>query len=222
MAKRNNTTTHNIADGEVMDYITIDEHKADMAFVDGADDNTPAIMDNETHTADPFDDTGISPDYELAFHGFKVTFGALPLTSRKYLLQYGFAQCLQDMSMAQIRTQAERKGLTMSDAEVADALEARRGEKVRNLLNGTLFAKRVSAPRADSFTKAIKAVVLERITAACIKKGRKVPAQNSDIYAKLANDYLAKYGDDVRAEAQKRIDSALDIDVDDLFDVLDA
>jgi hypothetical protein len=154
------------------------------------------------------------PDIELGFDGFTVNTSALPEASIKYLLQYGFAQCLQDMSAAQIRAQAERKGLEMTTQEVTEALEARRAEKVKNLLNGTIFVRKAGAPRATSFDKLVAQIVKERLTAAVLKKGVALP--KGDAYHTLAEAFMAKRGDEVRAEAQRRLDTVVEIDVEDL------
>jgi hypothetical protein len=154
---------------------------------------------------------------ELAFGGFNVLSDDLPIESVVYLLQYGFAQCLQDMSAAQIRAQAERKGLEMTTAEVTEALEARRAEKVKNLLNGTIFVRKAGAPRATSFDKVVATIVKERLTAAVLRKGVALP--KGDAYHTLVEGFIAKYGDDVRAEAQRRLDTAVAIDMADLGDL---
>jgi hypothetical protein len=156
-------------------------------------------------------------DMELVFDGHRIFTNSLPDNSMRYLLQYGFAQCLQDMSAAQIRAQAERKGLEMTTQEVTEALEARRAEKVKNLLNGTIFVRKAGAPRATSFDKVVATIVKERLTAAVLRKGVALP--KGDAYHTLAEGFMAKYGDDVRAEAQRRLDTAVAIDVDDLGDL---
>jgi len=154
------------------------------------------------------------PDLELTFDGFTVNTQALPEASIKYLLQYGFAQCLQDMSLAQIRAQAERKGLEMTTVEVTEALHDRRALKVENLLNGTIFVRKAGAPRATSFDKLVAQIVKERLTAAVLKKGVALP--KGDAYHTLAESFITKRGDEVRAEAQRRLDTVVSIDVDDL------
>jgi len=171
-------------------------------------------IDNATTTHDAVATNASIPSVELVFGGFNVLSDDLPIESVVYLLQYGFAQCLQDMSLAQIRAQAERKGLEMTTAEVAEALEARRAEKVKNLLNGTIFIRKVGAPRATSFDKLVAQIVKERLTAAVLKKGVALP--KGDAYHTLAESFMAKRGDEVRAEAQRRLDTVVSIDVDDL------
>jgi len=224
MAKKN-TTTNNTTTNTSMDVETMYRE-----LTTDADGNPVAhlVNDNTTHVPDIFAPpggnpiVGVEPDFRMAFDGFSVTAGDLPLTSLRYLLQYGFAQSLQDMSAAQIRAQAERKGVEITDEEVSEALHARRADKVKNLLTGQIFAKRISAPRADNFTKTIKVIVLERLQAACVKAGKKLPAQNTDAYGGLFSQYMAKFGDDVRTEAQRRLDMALEttIDLDDLLEAI--
>ncbi len=153
-------------------------------------------------------------DMELIFDGHRVFTNDLPDNSMRYLLQYGFAQCLQDMSAAQIRAQAERKGLEMTTQEVTEALEARRAAKVENLLNGTIFVRKAGAPRSTSFDKLVAQIAKERLTAAVLKKGVALP--KGDAYHTLYEAFMAKRGDEVRAEAQRRLDTVVEIDVDDL------
>lgn len=175
-------------------------------------------------------DAGETPTYggvtlepmALSFDGHSVSTDALPPASLAYLLQYGFAQCLQDMSLAQIRAGAERKGLEMTPAEVQEALTARRLAKVENLLTGQIFARRPSAPRATTFDKKVMEVVKERVAAAIAKVLAQKPgfaAPKGDALQAAYSRYLEKHRDDVHAEAQRRLDSSgiVDMDLEDLF-----
>ncbi len=181
--------------------------------------NDANVATVETPTTGIFDTGNISvPSQTLEFDGHTVSTGNLPVASLAYLLQYGFAQCLQDMSLAQIRAGAERKGIEMTAGEVAEALTARRAAKVENLLTGQIFVRKAGVPKGTTFDKMVHAVAKEMVTAAVIKKGIAMP--KGEALVNLITAYIGKYGDSVRAEAQRRIDmapQAAEIDIDDLF-----
>jgi len=153
------------------------------------------------------------PSTVLEFDGHTVSTGNLPVASLQYLLQYGFAQCLQDMSLAQIRASAERKGISMTAGEVAEALDARRATKIENLLNGQIFVRKAGVPKGTTFDRMVHTVAKEMLAAVARKKGMSLP--KGDDYAVMLAKYLAKHEETIKVEAQRRVDMAPLLTVDD-------
>lgn len=165
-----------------------------------------------------------APNFEMAFRGFTVRLGDLPIASVEYLLRYGFNQTLQDLSMAGVRDQLERKHPqeTFSNDQIADALNARRAARVEALLNGTIGVRVAGEGKASgtSFDKMVVVVAKEAINALAKAKGKVLPKKEA--LAAIISAYVAKHGDSLKAEAQRRIDAANaasgEIDLDDLMD----
>lgn len=148
----------------------------------------------------------VPDDMVLQFDGHTVAVPNLPPQSIIYLLQYGFAQCLQDMSLAQIRAMAERKGISMTAGEVAEALDARRATKVENLLNGQIFVRKAGVPKGTTFDRMVLTVAKEWLAAFAHSKGKPLP--KGDAYTTLLEKFIAKNEETLKVEAQRRIDMA--------------
>jgi len=153
----------------------------------------------------------------LRFNDHSVRVADLPTNSIEYLLQYGFAQSLQDMSIAQIKAQKINKGEDFTQASLEQELITRRNAKVENLVSGQIFARKAGVPKGTSFDKMVAEVIKDRIKAMAAAKNKVMP--KGDAYSVLAEKYLARYEEDVKAEAQRRIDNstAMDFDLDDLL-----
>lgn len=166
----------------------------------------------------------ISPEFEMTFRGFTVTLGQIPPTSIAYLLRYGFNQTLQDLSMAGVRDQLERKNpqAHFSNDDVAAALASRRTARVEALLNGTIGVRVAGEAKTSgtSFDKMVLTIAKEAIAALAKAKGKAVPKKEA--LAAIISAYVAKHGDTLKAEAQRRIDAANaasgEIDLDDLLE----
>ena len=176
--------------------------------------NTVADMEKAaTDHAEQFDsDNGgvvtisIPADMVLEYDGHTVGVVNLPEQSIIYLLKYGFNQTLQDISFAQIRAMAERKGISMTAGEVAEVLDARRATKVENLLNGQIFVRKAGVPKGTTFDRMVHAVAKEWLAALARSKG--MPLPKGDAYTALLEKFIAKNGETIKAEAQRRVDMA--------------
>jgi hypothetical protein len=155
---------------------------------------------------------------------FSVEAESLPAVSVAYLMQYGWAQSLQDSIAGAAKakrsdleaTDAYKNG-EMDDDELADEIDlfvlGKLEARAKAIREGTVGA-RVSEPR-DPVTKLAR----EQVLAALKAKGKKVDLKTDDgkaIFEKLVAQHVEKSGDAIRAEVARRkaAEAPVEIDLD--------
>lgn len=130
-----------------------------------------------------------------------------------YLLQYGFRQSLQD-AVAGMKKALSAEG--KSEAEINAAMAEATQKRFDSIMAGTIGI-RVGAARVTGIEKLMRDVAIEALRAAAAAKGVALP-KGKDLTA-LAEKYIAKHGDAVRAEAEKRQATAQEMagDLDELL-----
>lgn len=163
------------------------------------------------------DSTGVN----LEASGFKVSIESIAPTGVKYLLQYGFAKSLQD-SVSGLKKKLEGEG--QDAASVQAALHSEMQKRFDAIVNGSVGLR---GPRAIGIERVMRDVAEEgfkaawtRTRAARVAKGESdigpLP-KGKDLTARV-NEYLAKRGDAIRAEAERRmatvaqVEETLDLD----------
>lgn len=169
-------------------------------------------------------------DLVVKYGDWSVRFGDLPVAAQAYLAQNGFSQSMTD---AAALTKAQKchpapegspdgaMGEPLSDDELSAKVHSLRQARFERILAGTV-AVRAGTPKAATALETImRQVAVERLRANLSKKGIALPSgKNKDGSPKtitvsgkamtrdeLVAAYIAKNGDDVKAEAQRRIDA---------------
>lgn len=179
-------------------------------------------------------DVAIHAGSELKYQGWSTTFGALGIPegwavpkALAYVIMNGFNQSMTDAAAftkeqkaeALAKAQETNPEATLEDVTLAMATEARQ-KRFDAILSGTVgFRSGGGSARLPQIEKVMKDIALERIKAAVVAKGVAMP--KGDKLKAFVEQYLAKNGDAVRAEAQTRIDTAKagvsDMDLEDLL-----
>lgn len=148
----------------------------------------------------------------LKYKDWSVNVADLTADGIAYLLQNGFTQSLTD---AAAFSKADKAGKT--EAEIEEMARAARDKKFAHILAGTVGTKGPSAPRKVGLDKIMQTVAIEDLKAACAAAKITWPQKAAD-QAPLIEKYLAKHGEKVRAEAQRRLDAASEtIDLTDIL-----
>jgi hypothetical protein len=152
---------------------------------------------------------------ELVSGDFKVAVETI-LANQKataYLLQYGFRQSLQD-AVAGMKKALSAEG--KSDSEITAAMVDATQKRFDAIMAGTI-GNRVGVSRVTGIEKLMRDVAIETLRVAAAAKKVALP-KGADLTA-LADKYIAKHGDAVRAEAEKRQATAnvMAGDLDDLL-----
>lgn len=167
--------------------------------------------------------------YERNGQEYAVQVESLPPQAIAYLLQYGFAQSLQD-SIAGLakattedwnarRTAAEAGGLTFDERLEDTVFSAINGQLLKRLdaiVAGTIGTRTASAPR-DPYAAECRKIAREMLTGALRAKGIAMPKDKAKVEELLAN-IQEKYSARINAEARTRLEakSSIVIDADDL------
>lgn len=169
-------------------------------------------------SADTFT-VSLPSDFVIEAHGHSLTGADLTSMSPKavaYLVANGYKQSLTD-SAAFTKDQKEGK----SGADLDEMRSERYASRHAAILSGEVG--HVSGSRATGLEKVMRDVAIERIRAICVAKGKpmiknapKDGPKNLDV---AITAYTAKFGADVRAEAEARLaaSKAAAEDVGDLF-----
>lgn len=119
-----------------------------------------------------------------------------------YLLQNGFSQSMTD---AAAFSKADKEGKT-EDEITAMAKEARQ-KRYDAILAGTVGHRVGGGPKMSSLEKVCRDVARERLKAAAVSKGVKLP-KGEALTALIEKMVNGKHADTIKAEAQTRIDNA--------------
>lgn len=130
--------------------------------------------------------------------------------SRDYLMQYGFAQSLQD-SIAGLQARTEKEILEESpdlaedeiQAKVLEAIDARLLKRLDAIIAGMQVQTRESR---DPFASECKKVAIEGLKAYAKAKGKKLPKVGSDEYDSMLEKYSTHFAEKIKESARKRLD----------------
>lgn len=134
----------------------------------------------------------------------------LPDAAINYLLQYGFAQSLQD-SIAGLQARTEKEILEESpdlaedeiQAKVLEAIDARLLKRLDAIIAGMQVQTRESR---DPFASECKRVAIEGLKAYAKAKGKKLPKVGSDEYDSMLEKYSTHFAEKIAESAKKRLD----------------
>lgn len=158
-------------------------------------------------------------DFSITAHGHTLTGSDLASMSPKaiaYLVANGYKQSLTD-SAAFTKEQKDGK----SGAELDGMKAERYATRHADILSGSVGS--VSGSRSTPIEKVMHDVAVERIRAICVAKGKPMiknqPKDGPKHLTVAVQAYLAKFGADVKAEAEARLaaSKAAAQDVGDLF-----
>lgn len=154
--------------------------------------------------------------YERNGQAFTLDTASLPQASLDYLLQYGFAQSLQDCiaglakaKRAELEETDDFKAGRLSPEAVQDEVDlavlAKLEERHKAIAEGTVGA-RVGQPRDE-----VTSLAREQVKAALAKKGVKV---DKDKLAELVAAHVEKSRDKLVAEIARRKAEAVEVEVE--------
>lgn len=155
--------------------------------------------------------------YERNGKTYSVDPSILPAASIAYLLQYGWAQSLQDSIAGRakkVREEYEVKG--EFDAEeislaIDEDLDGQLSKRADSIIAGTM-GQRESVSR-DPFGTMCKRIAAEMLAKA-LKASKTVVKRDTDQWAKLLDQVSEKYRDTIAAEAKRRLDSTATIEIE--------
>lgn len=160
--------------------------------------------------------------YEREGQTFETVVENLPPKAVEYLLQYGWAQSLQDSiaGLAKAKradleeTDDFKNGLLSEDdilAEIKAATLAKLSERAKAIVEGTIGAK-VGTGKVDDITKLAR----EQVSAALKAKGMKLDMKTDEgkaKFAELVENHKTKNGDKLRAEIERRKGAEVEIEI---------
>lgn len=150
----------------------------------------------------------------------------LPAESVAYLLQYGWAQSLQDCIAGRAKkvreeyaaqnAEAAAKGDQEADSsEIEEAVESdldgQLSKRMDSIIAGTM-GQRESVSR-DPFGSMCLRIAAEMLTKA-LKASKTKVERNSDKWKELLAQVNEKYADQITTEAKRRLDSAATIEIE--------
>ena len=155
---------------------------------------------------------------------FSTQVESLPAKALEYLLQYGWAQSLQDsiagaektkrlelMETDQFKVMLEANREQFLADEVQLHILAKLEARMKSIMDGTIGA-RVGQPRDP-----ITSLAREQIKGALAKAGKKIDTKTEAGKAQfesLVAAHVAKNGDKLRAELARRAEAPVEIDLD--------
>lgn len=133
-----------------------------------------------------------------------------------YLLQYGFAQSMQDSIAGKAKAWREatnEEGNRLhSDVEVQVMLHDAQQARFDAIVEGTV-SHGARGPRLATIDRIMRDVATERLKANAAKTKQSMP-KGKELSA-LVDKYLAKYADSAKEEAQRRMDAtAEEVEID--------
>lgn len=154
----------------------------------------------------PTVDISIPADFTIEAHGLTLTVGDLEAMNPKglaYLLANGYKQSLTD---AAAFTKDQKAG--KSGAEIQELADAKRKARHDAILTGTVGT--VSGSRATPIERFMDQVAEERVRAIALARGVPMPKNTKDakVLDAAIEKVLAKFGEDIRAEAEARMSAA--------------
>lgn len=186
--------------------------------------------------------TTINTDQVLKYGVHTTTLGAITAEGIAYLVQYGYAQSLQD-SVAGVKKRvaevtddkellamAKEHQLFPTEADNAASLELdraafieslavavandRQAARLASIIDGTVGTARVGAARLSPMEKMAKVIAIETLHDNAAKTKKSLPKIGSDEFNSLVKQVLAKYAKPIEAEATKRLAAASRLGID--------
>lgn len=146
----------------------------------------------------------------------------LPAPAIAYLLQYGFAQSLQDSIAGRAKAVEQElrnpdpkpaNWVLLPDDQIANAvasdIEGTLNKRLDAIIAGSVATRGPGVARDPS-----SGIVRELLVAWAKEKGKKLPKADSDDYKALATKMREIKADFIKAELARREELALEIDID--------
>jgi hypothetical protein len=158
---------------------------------------------------------------KLSYKAFSIDTEAVAPAGIEYLLQYGFAQSMQDCIAGRAKAVREElaekmkqpDAIQLTDAEIETAVEAdlngALGKRMDAILAGTVAVRQAAEAKDPA-----SGIVRELLVAWAKSKGGKLPKADSDEYKALAAKMRAAKADHIAAELARRAEAVADIDID--------
>lgn len=156
-----------------------------------------------------------------------VDFATLPDESKRFVIEYGVRQYLNDgAAVSKLFTDKERKGLAKTDDEIAQ--EKREGveERLENLRLGEFTRRGPAAAKMTPEEKERYSIVQARLDAMAKATGKSLPKKtgkdaNPELLAKLHEAMYAKHKDAIDKEVNRRLKAnKVEEDVTDIMSLL--
>lgn len=147
----------------------------------------------------------------------------LPATAIAYLLQYGFAQSLQDSIAGRAKAVAEEMLPPVADrkpdfvvpteeqikAAILSDLDGQLNKRLDAIVAGTVATRGPGVARDPT-----SGIVRELLVAYAKSKGKKLPKADSDEYKAMAEKMRTAKADWIKEELERRAEIADEIDID--------
>lgn len=174
----------------------------------------------------------------LSASGISCDILSLPSASIAYLLSYGWAKSLQDAAAGATKAGTDAFRADGDDfGKMCEAIgadpdytratyipesfgnayaQALRTARADRITSGSMGVRVAGTGRTDTLTRTMNTIAKERITAAYRAKGKPMPKMEA--LADTITLLLTKYDADIRAEAQRRLDTTTGgNDIDDIL-----
>lgn len=143
--------------------------------------------------------------------GSTVRIGDMPDHAKLYYFNYGFIQSTSD-SVAGMVKKLENEG--KSEAEIQDALKARKEERQKSVFDGTIGQRgEPGEPRKTRREAAINSIAVEKLREAAKKVNRKLPKLGSDEWKALLATFLAKNQTAIESAADAMLAAKQDVEI---------
>jgi hypothetical protein len=152
---------------------------------------------------------------------YAVEINTLSPEALAYLLQYGWAQSLQDSIAGRAKAVREEYAKNQPEAEEDEVLAAIKADvagtlakRMDAILSGTIGQSQGKAPTLlPGRSKEFRAVTREWLAAWAKSKGKKLPKADTPEYAALVTKFAEAKSADIQAEAERRMAGA-DVELD--------
>mgnify|MGYP003408133430 CR=1 FL=1 len=143
--------------------------------------------------------------FDVTYKGHAIAAAAMNDKAMAYLLQYGFAQSLQDC-VAGLAKEMREKGDLPETSE--KAIESAMAERSAAILAGTV-GHRVGGPRLSGLDKTVRDIAVEHIRAALATK--KLSAPKGEAWQALVAAYTKKHSETLVPLAEARMAEQADL-----------
>lgn len=159
----------------------------------------------------------LAADGVLKYGDHQVMIADIAPKGLAYLVQYGFAQSLQDSVAGYAKRLRDDKEHPLTDDEIAAKVSEKMAERFADIVAGEVGI-RSGAPRLSGVEKIMRDVAREAIKAQVVAlnaTGKKLTMPTGEKLGELVEKYIAKHADAVKAEAERRMANTTSGAVDD-------
>ena len=136
---------------------------------------------------------------------------ALPPASIAYLLQYGFAQSLQDCIAGRAKAVREEGG---DETAIAQDLAGTLGKRLDAILQGTVGVRQSAESILPGRSAMFVRVAKEFLTAIAKAQGKKLPKADSDEYRAMLRKVAEAKASEIEAEAARRTQATSGVEIE--------